>query len=69
MFELCISFENFGQKVSKVTIPDDKEHPERVWVKRMIHCVWSFMKCLKFIFQTEYHLKSLEKSRETFVRF
>ena len=55
MFELCISFENFGQKVSKVTIPDDKEHPERVWVKRMIHCVWSFMKCLKFIFQTEYH--------------
>ena len=22
----------------------DKQHPDRVWVKRMIPCVWSFMK-------------------------
>jgi len=23
---------------------NDKEHPDRVWVKRVIPCVWSFMK-------------------------
>ena len=43
----------------------DKEHPNRVWVKRMIPCVWSFMKRRRpkdYVKLLEILLKEAQKS-------